>query len=123
MIGAFIGFGILIIFGIFTNNPALLYLAILIYGFGNIITGFMFYRNIDESIKFNSGSTDENETNDKGKTIGPITGGIFWDSVGPTAPFIISIFVELLLIPLYLLVVKILTPHVAESYEKSEEAL
>ncbi len=51
-----------------------------------------------------------------GSVIGPILGGVVWDFYGPTYPFIISIFVELSLIPLYLLVVYYLIPHLAETY-------
>ncbi len=51
-----------------------------------------------------------------GSVIGPILGGVVWDFYGPTYPFIISIFVELSLIPLYILVVYYLIPHLAETY-------
>ncbi|MHA1472142.1 MAG: MFS transporter [Promethearchaeota archaeon] len=51
-----------------------------------------------------------------GSVIGPILGGVVWDFYGPTYPFIISIFVELSLIPLYLVVVYYLIPHLAETY-------
>ncbi|GAF82621.1 unnamed protein product, partial [marine sediment metagenome] len=51
-----------------------------------------------------------------GSFIGPILGGIVWDFIDPTFPFIISIFVELSLIPLYLVVVYYLIPHLAETF-------
>ncbi len=53
-----------------------------------------------------------------GSIIGPILGGFVWDVSGPKAPFMVSIFVELCLIPLYFIVVHLLLPHVAETYEK-----
>jgi len=52
-----------------------------------------------------------------GSVIGPILGGVVWDFYGPNYPFIISIFVELSLIPLYIVVVYYLIPHLAETYE------
>ena len=55
-----------------------------------------------------------------GAIIGPILGGIVWDVSGPKAPFIVSIYVELCLIPLYFIVVHLLLPHVAETYDKNE---
>jgi len=55
-----------------------------------------------------------------GSIIGPILGGFVWDISGPKAPFIVSIFVELCLIPLYFIVVHLLLPHVAETYDKNE---
>ena len=51
-----------------------------------------------------------------GQSIGPILGGFVYDILGPTSPFIISIFVELLMIPLYLLLIKILIPYAEETY-------
>ena len=51
-----------------------------------------------------------------GSVIGPILGGVVWDFYGPNYPFIISIFVELSLIPLYIVVVYYLIPHLAETY-------
>ena len=53
-----------------------------------------------------------------GSFIGPILGGIVWDLYGPKFPFIISIFVELSLIPFYLIVVYYLIPHIAESFKE-----
>ena len=53
-----------------------------------------------------------------GAVIGPILGGIVMDLISPQFPFIISIFVELSLIPLYLAAVYLLLPHIAESYER-----
>ncbi len=51
-----------------------------------------------------------------GSFIGPILGGVVWDFIDPSYPFIISIFVELSLIPLYLVVVYYLIPHLAETF-------
>jgi MFS family permease len=51
-----------------------------------------------------------------GSSIGPILGGFVYDSLGSAAPFIISIFVELLIIPLYLIIIKILIPYAEETY-------
>ncbi|TKJ19973.1 MAG: hypothetical protein CEE43_13930 [Promethearchaeota archaeon Loki_b32] len=56
-----------------------------------------------------------------GSVIGPILGGIVWDFIGPKFPFVISIFVELSLIPLYLVVVYYLIPHLAETYSIENE--
>ncbi|MFW9867467.1 MAG: MFS transporter [Candidatus Thorarchaeota archaeon] len=53
-----------------------------------------------------------------GNTIGPIIGGIVYQLISPQFPFIISIFIELSLIPLYLMAVRLLLPHIAESYER-----
>ena len=58
-----------------------------------------------------------------GSVIGPIIGGIVWDFISPQFPFIISIFVELSLIPLYLVVVYYLLPNLAETYEIKKEKI
>jgi MFS family permease len=55
-----------------------------------------------------------------GSVIGPILGGIVWDEISPKFPFIISIFVELSLIPLYLAAVYLLLPHMEESYDSKK---
>jgi MFS family permease len=51
---------------------------------------------------------------DIGAIFGPIIGGIFWDQLGYRSPFIFSIFVELLLIPVYILAISTITPHLSE---------
>jgi len=56
-----------------------------------------------------------------GHTIGPIFGGIAWEYLNPQAPFIISIFIELSLIPVYLIVIYFLLPNLKEKYETENE--
>ncbi|MFW9785081.1 MAG: MFS transporter, partial [Candidatus Heimdallarchaeota archaeon] len=54
-----------------------------------------------------------------GAVIGPVIGGVVTDLfISDKLPFIISIFVELSLIPLYVAAVYLLLPHLAESFEK-----
>jgi MFS family permease len=55
-----------------------------------------------------------------GSVIGPLVGGLVYLVVSPQFPFIISIFVELSLIPLYLAAVYLLLPHMAESYKSKK---
>ena len=50
-----------------------------------------------------------------GYALGPILGGIVWDSYGPKAPFTLSIFFELALIPLFILAMYYLRPHLQEN--------
>lgn len=52
-----------------------------------------------------------------GAILGPILGGLAWDSLGPKAPFIISIFIELSVIPLYAIAIKSLKPYIAEKLD------
>ena len=52
-----------------------------------------------------------------GAIIGPIIGGFAWDNLGHKIPFIISVFVELSLIPLYIIAIKVLKPYMAEKLE------
>lgn len=56
-----------------------------------------------------------------GAIAGPIIGGALWEIFGLKSPFFISIFVELALIPLFLTVLYILSPHVAESFQNNKE--
>ena len=49
-----------------------------------------------------------------GGVIGPILGGLLWDTWGMQWPFIVSIYVELALIPLFLVAMMKILPHLAE---------
>jgi len=84
MIGGVIGFLLLMILGLFTANPFLLYASIPVFGFANFIAGFKFNREVDESIKYykpsdylnNSPIKDNNHV--QSKIAGPIIfGSIF----------------------------------------------
>lgn len=52
-----------------------------------------------------------------GAIIGPIIGGFAWDYLGHQIPFLISIFVEASLIPLYIIAIKKLKPYMAEQLD------
>lgn len=55
-----------------------------------------------------------------GMIVGPLLGGIVWETVSPQAPFIISIIVEWSLIPFFIVGILILNPYLVESkVEKS----
>jgi DHA1 family multidrug resistance protein-like MFS transporter len=54
-----------------------------------------------------------------GMIIGPILGGLVWDSIGQVWPFIISIIVEWSLIPFFLFGIMFLKPSMIESIEDS----
>lgn len=52
-----------------------------------------------------------------GAVLGPILGGFAWDVLGPSAPFVISIFIELSVIPLYAIAITALKPYLAEKID------
>ena len=52
-----------------------------------------------------------------GAVLGPVLGGFAWDALGPSAPFVISIFIELSVIPLYAIAIKALKPYMAEKVD------
>ena len=56
--------------------------------------------------------------NNNGSIVGPILGGLTWDMFNPKMPFLISIVVELFLIPFYWIAVKFIIPHLAEKTKK-----
>ncbi len=58
-----------------------------------------------------------------GFLVGPILGGLAWDNLGFAAPFMISIIVELLLIPFYWVAFYLIKPHLSESYEQDIEII
>ncbi len=57
-----------------------------------------------------------------GGIVGPIAGGYLSDTFGLQTPFIISIFIELALIPLYLIAIFYLAPHMAEKVKKESKS-
>ena len=52
-----------------------------------------------------------------GAVLGPTLGGLAWDNLGPSAPFMISIFIELSVIPLYAIAIISLKPYMAEKVD------
>ncbi|MFX1325498.1 MAG: MFS transporter [Promethearchaeota archaeon] len=60
IIGGVIGFTIVMTASSFTNNPIIIYSAIPAYGIANFIAGIIFYRRVDESIKFTRVDHDSN---------------------------------------------------------------
>lgn len=60
--------------------------------------------------------------NNVGAIIGPIFGGIVWDLFEPKSPFIVSIVVELALIPFFIIAIFYLKPHLAESLKVKKSA-
>jgi MFS family permease len=53
-----------------------------------------------------------------GAVIGPILGGFMWDSLGHFFPFILTIIIELAIIPFYIIAIKYIRPHMTEKLEK-----
>ncbi len=49
-----------------------------------------------------------------GRVIGPLIGGILWVTLSYDAPFIISIYIGLCLIPIFILSIRILSPNMVE---------
>jgi MFS family permease len=56
---------------------------------------------------------------DIGSIIGPIGGGILWDLFNKQTPFILSIGVEILLIPLFIIAIYYLKPYLTEKYDSN----
>ncbi|MHA2127974.1 MAG: MFS transporter [Promethearchaeota archaeon] len=52
-----------------------------------------------------------------GRVIGPIIGGILWDTMEDTVPFVVSIYIGLCLIPLYVFAIRELRPYMVEQVE------
>jgi MFS family permease len=52
-----------------------------------------------------------------GRVIGPLIGGILWDNLAYSAPFIISIYIGLSLIPLFVFAIRKLSPYMVEQVD------
>jgi len=57
-----------------------------------------------------------------GRVIGPLIGGILWDSLAYSAPFIVSIFIGLALIPIFIFAIKKLSFFVVEQIERDKKS-
>ncbi|MFX1419269.1 MAG: MFS transporter [Promethearchaeota archaeon] len=55
-----------------------------------------------------------------GMIIGPLLGGLVWETVSPQAPFIISIIVEWSLISFFIIGMKLLNPYLVEPIENKK---
>ena len=62
IIGSLFGFTLMITASYYTDNPMIIFGAIPVYGISNLIAGILFYRRVDESIKFTN--FDNNSQND-----------------------------------------------------------
>ena len=56
-----------------------------------------------------------------GRVIGPLIGGILWDSLAYSAPFLVSIFIGLALIPIFIFAIKKLSFFVVEQIERDKK--
>lgn len=52
-----------------------------------------------------------------GRVIGPLIGGILWDTLDYNVPFIISIYIGLCLIPIFIFAIRKLSPYIIEQVE------
>lgn len=57
-----------------------------------------------------------------GGAVGPFLGGLLWDNVSHAMPFIVTIFIEMALIPFYLIALKVVNPFMAEKVDSDNEA-
>ena len=60
---------------------------------------------------------------DIGALIGPIGGGILWDLYSKQTPFLLSIGVEIMLIPLFILAIFYLKPQISERYDSDDHSI
>jgi MFS family permease len=49
-----------------------------------------------------------------GRVIGPLIGGVLWDTLDYNLPFIISIYIGLCLIPVFVFAIQKLSPYLEE---------
>jgi MFS family permease len=52
-----------------------------------------------------------------GRVIGPLIGGILWDTLNYNVPFIVSIYIGLCLIPIFIFAIRKLSPYMVEKVE------
>ncbi|MFX1286714.1 MAG: MFS transporter [Promethearchaeota archaeon] len=119
------GLGALVTFSLINTSNLWIFAVLLIMDVTVVTTGELIISNIISRVSkshrgkiFGFQSTFTNF----GAIIGPILGGIVWDLYSSKSPFIVSIVVELALIPLFILAIFLLMPHLAESLEVKDHA-
>jgi len=119
------GLGALITFFLINTTNLWVFAALLIMDVTVVTTGGLVLSNFISRVSkshrgkiFGFQSTFSNF----GAIIGPLFGGIVWDLFGSKSPFIVSIVVELALIPFYIIAMFYLLPHLAESFEVKRNA-
>lgn len=119
------GLGALITFSLINTTNLWVFAALLIMDVTVVTTGGLVLSNFISRVSkshrgkiFGFQSTFSNF----GAIIGPLFGGIVWDLFGSKSPFIVSIVVELALIPFYIIAMFYLLPHLAESFEVKRNA-
>ena len=96
--------GAIVTWTIINTNSLIVFSILLLFDELIVITTELMIQNVFSKISIaNRGKVFALETLfvDFGAVIGPIFGGVLWDAYGFRAPFIFSIFVELLLIPFF----------------------
>lgn len=118
-------FGAIITFSLINTSDLWIFALLLIMDVTVVTTGELILSNFISRVSkshrgkiFGFQSTFTNF----GAIIGPILGGIVWDLFDSKSPFIVSIVVELALIPFFILAIFFLKPHLAESVEVKEDA-
>lgn len=56
-----------------------------------------------------------------GSIMGPVLGGLLWDTFEPQTPFRVSIYVELALIPFFIIAIKSISPYMAEKLKAKKK--
>ena len=114
------GFGALVTFLIINSNSGLVFGILLLFDSTFAWGGNVILQNIVSRIsKYHRGKVfgATQWLSLLGAILGPILGGLAWDNLGPTSPFVISIFVELSVIPLYTVAITSLKKYMAEKLE------
>jgi predicted MFS family arabinose efflux permease len=52
-----------------------------------------------------------------GRVIGPLVGGILWDTMADITPFVLSIYIVLCLIPIFVFAIRRLSPYMVEQVD------
>jgi MFS family permease len=119
------GLGALVTFALINTSELWIFTILLILDVTIVTTGALIISNLISRVsKTHRGKTFglHSKFMNFGAIIGPLIGGVVWDLFGAKWPFIISICVELGLIPLYIIEMFYLLPHLNESVEVKSNA-
>ncbi|WP_371805674.1 MFS transporter [Candidatus Lokiarchaeum ossiferum] len=120
------GFGALITWFLISTNSPIIFGLILIFDTTFAWGGNLIFQNLLSRVsKNNRGKVFglQNWITLLGAVAGPILGGLLWDNFTHKTPFLMSIFIELLLIPLFLLAIYKLNPFIEEKIDKKKREI
>jgi MFS family permease len=120
------GMGSLLTFMLINTSSPWIFSILLMLDFAFARAGFLIFQNLLSRISIKHRGKvfgTARWVSLGGAVIGPILGGVMWETLGHFFPFILTIIIELAIIPFYIIAIKYIRPHMTEKLEKFSETI